>query len=82
MDLHADDNGAPGDHLASMTMPGDFAPGESTKADLITVAPRHTNLNSDTRYWIVFSNEQDQPPLRQRNQSQSGRPHFAPRVAD
>ena len=25
IDLHADDNGAPGNHLASMIMPGDFA---------------------------------------------------------
>ena len=63
VDLHADNNGAPGDHLASMTMPGDFAPGESTPADLITVAPRHTNLNSGTRYWIVISNEQEFNPL-------------------
>ena len=35
IDLHADDDGAPGDHLASMIMPGDFAPGELTHvADL------------------------------------------------
>ena len=59
VDLHADDDGAPGDHLASMIMPGDFAPGESTPADLITVAPGHTNLNPGTRYWIVITNEQD-----------------------
>ena len=59
VDLHADDDGAPGDHLASMIMPGDFAPGELTPADLITVAPEHTNLNPGTRYWIVITNEQD-----------------------
>ena len=59
VDLHADDDGVPGDHLASMIMPGDFAPGESTPADLITVAPGHTNLNPGTRYWIVITNEQD-----------------------
>ena len=59
VDLHADDDGAPGAHLASMIMPGDFAPGELTPADLITVAPRHTNLNPGTRYWIVITNEQD-----------------------
>ena len=59
VDLHADDDGAPGDHLASMIMPGDFAPGERTPADLITVAPGHTNLNPGTRYWIVITNEQD-----------------------
>ena len=54
----------PGDHLASMIMPGDFAPGELTPADLITVAPRHTNLNPGTRYWIVISNEQEFNALR------------------
>ena len=59
VDLHADDDGVPGDHLASMIMPGDFAPGELTPADLITVAPGHTNLNPGTRYWIVITNEQD-----------------------
>ena len=59
VDLHADDDGAPGDHLAGMIMPGDFAPGELTPADLITVAPGHTNLNPGTRYWIVITNEQD-----------------------
>ena len=59
VDLHTDDDGAPGNHLASMIMPGDFAPGELTPADLITVAPRHTNLNPGTRYWIVISNEQE-----------------------
>ena len=64
VDLHADDDGAPGDHLASMIMPGDFAPGELTPADLITVAPRHTNLNPGTRYWIVITNEQEFNTLR------------------
>ena len=64
LDLHTDDDGAPGDHLASMIMPGDFAPGELTPADLITVAPRHTNLNPGTRYWIVITNEQEFNVLR------------------
>ena len=64
VDLHTDNDGAPGDHLASMSMPGDFAPGEFTAADLITVAPRHTNLNPGTRYWIVISNEQEFNALR------------------
>ena len=64
VDLHTDDDGAPGDHLASMIMPGDFAPGELTPADLITVAPRHTNLNPGTRYWIVITNEQEFNVLR------------------
>ena len=64
VDLHADDDGAPGDHLASMIMPGDFAPGEITPADLITVAPPHTNLNPGTRYWIVISNEPQNNVLR------------------
>ena len=64
VDLHTDNDGAPGDHLASMSMPGDFAPGEFTPADLITVAPAHTNLNPGTRYWIVISNEQEFNALR------------------
>ena len=64
VDLHADDDGVPGDHLASMTIPGDFAPGEFTPADLITVAPRHTNLNTGTRYWIVISNKPQNNILR------------------
>ena len=64
VDLHADDDGTPGDHLVSMSIPGDFAPGEFTPADLITVAPRHTNLNPGTRYWIVISNEQEFNALR------------------
>ena len=42
-----------------MIMPGDFAPGELTPDDLITVAPRHTNLNPGTRYWIVITNDQE-----------------------
>ena len=67
--LHEDDNGAPGDHLADMTVPGDFVPGDSSPSeratdDLITVAPRNTNLNPGTRYWIVISNEQENNPLR------------------
>ena len=64
VDLHTDNDGAPGDHLASMIMPGDFAPGDFTPADLITVAPGHTNLNPGTRYWIVISNEQEFNALR------------------
>ena len=64
VDLHTDNDGAPGDHLASMIMPGDFAPGEFTTADLITVAPANTNLNPGTRYWIVISNEQEFNALR------------------
>ena len=59
VDLHADHNGTPGSHLASLTTPGDFAPGLSVKADFIAVAPRGTLLNTDTRYWIVFRNEQN-----------------------
>ena len=64
VDLHTDNDGAPGDHLANMSIPGDFAPGEFTPADLITVAPKHTNLNPGTRYWIVISNEQEFNALR------------------
>ena len=45
IDLHADDNGVPGDHLASMTMPGNFAPGDTVVADLTVSAPKNTNLN-------------------------------------
>ena len=48
VDLHADHNGTPGSHLASLTTPGDFAPGLSVKADFIAVAPRDTLLNTDT----------------------------------
>ena len=59
VDLHADHNGTPGSHLASLTTPGDFAPGLSVKADFIAVAPRGTLLNTDTHYWIVFRNEQN-----------------------
>ena len=59
VDLHADHNGKLGSHLASLTTPGDFAPGLSVKADFIAVAPRGTLLNTDTRYWIVFRNEQN-----------------------
>ena len=63
IDLHADDNGAPGNHLASMIMPGDFAPGDTVIADLTVSAPKNTNLNTGTRYWFVFSNEQLNNPL-------------------
>ena len=63
IDLHADDNGAPGNHLASMIMPGDFAPGDTVVAELTASAPRNTNLNPGTRYWFVFSNEQLNNPL-------------------
>ena len=63
IDLHADDNGVPGDHLASMIMPGDFAPGDTVVADLTVSAPKNTNLNTGTRYWFVFSNEQLNNPL-------------------
>ena len=63
IDLHADDNGVPGDHLASMTMPGNFAPGDTVVADLTVSAPKKTNLNTGTRYWFVFSNEQLNNPL-------------------
>ena len=58
-DLHADDNGSPGNHLTSMIMPDDFAPGDepTNRTDLIAVAPRDTFLNPKTRYWLVFSNE-------------------------
>ena len=64
VDLHTDNDGTPGDHLVSMSIPGDFAPGEFTPADLITVAPPHTNLNPGTRYWIVITNEQEFNALR------------------
>ena len=63
IDLHADDNGAPGNHLASMIMPGNFAPGDTVVADLTVSAPKNTNLNTGTRYWFVFSNEQLNNPL-------------------
>ena len=63
IDLHADDNGVPGDHLASMTMPGNFAPGDTVVADLTVSAPKNTNLNPGTRYWFVFNNEQLNNPL-------------------
>ena len=63
IDLHADDNGVPGDHLASMIMPGDFAPGDTVIADLTVSAPKNTNLNTGTRHWFVFSNGQLNNPL-------------------
>ena len=69
---HADDDGVPGDHLASMTIPGDFAPGESTPADLITVAPaphqpeyrdtlldRHQQRSQENN---ILSSQRDQNP--------------------
>ena len=75
VDLHADDDGAPSDHLASFTTPGDFAPGSRAKADFIAVAPRGTLLNTDTRYWIVFRNEQNNAPFRiQATQSETEDP--------
>ena len=64
IDLHADDNGAPGNHLASMIMPGDFAQDNFVVAELTATAPRNTNLNTGTRYWFVFSNEQEFNLLR------------------
>ena len=64
IDLHADDNGVPGDHLASMIMPGDFAQDNFVVAELTATAPRNTNLNTGTRYWFVFSNEQEDNLLR------------------
>ena len=64
IDLHADDNGAPGNHLASMIMPGDFAQDNFVVAKLTATAPRNTNRNTGTRYWFVFSNEQEFNLLR------------------
>ena len=64
IDLHADDNGAPGNHLAGMIMPGDFAQDNFVVAELRATAPRNTNLNTGTRYWFVFSNEQEDNLLR------------------
>ena len=64
IDLHADDNGTPGNHLASMIMPGDFAQDNLVVAELTATAPRNTNLNTGTRYWFVFSNEQEDNLLR------------------
>ena len=64
IDLHTDDNGAPGNHLASMIMPGDFAQDHFVVAKLTATAPRNTNLNTGTRYWFVFSNEQEFNLLR------------------
>ena len=84
IDLHADDNGTPGNHLASMIMPDDFAQDNFTPADLTaTVAPRHTNLNPGTRYWIVITNEQEfNTPPHQRDRIQSARFHFPRRLGD
>ena len=64
IDLHADNNGTPGNHLASMIMPGDFAQDNFVVAELTATAPRNTNLNTGTRYWFVFSNEQEDNLLR------------------
>ena len=64
IDLHADDNGTPGNHLASMIMPDDFAQDNFVVAELTATAPRNTNLNTGTRYWFVFSNEQEDNLLR------------------
>ena len=64
IDLHADDNGAPGNHLASMIMPGDFTQDNLVVADLTATTPRNTNLNPGTRYWFIFSNEQEDNLLR------------------
>ena len=64
IDLHADDNGAPGNHLASMIMPGDFTQDNLVVAELTATTPRNTNLNPGTRYWFIFSNEQEDNLLR------------------
>ena len=77
VDLHTDDDGAPGDHLASMIMPGDFAPGELTPADLHhggsqahQPEPRDTLLDRHQQRTGV------QRPPHQRDQIQSARFHF------
>ena len=64
IDLHADNNGIPGDHLVSMIMPGDFAPGEFNHVHLTAIAPQGTLLNPGTRYWIVITNDQTSNLLR------------------
>ena len=64
IDLHADNNGIPGDHLVSMSMPGDFAPGEFNHVHLTAIAPIGTLLNPGTRYWIVITNDQTSNLLR------------------
>ena len=64
IDLHADNNGTPGDHLVSMIMPGDFAPGDFNHVHLTAIAPRGTLLNPGTRYWIVITNDQTSNLLR------------------
>ena len=64
IDLHADNNGIPGDHLVSMSMPGDFAPGEFNHVHLTAIAPQGTLLNPGTRYWIVITNDQTSNLLR------------------
>ena len=64
IDLHADNNGILGDQLVSMSMPGDFAPGEFNHVHLTAIAPRGTLLNPGTRYWIVITNDQTSNLLR------------------
>ena len=64
IDLHADNNGTPGDHLVSIIMPGDFAPGDFNHVHLTAIAPRGTLLNPGTRYWIVITNDQTSNLLR------------------
>ena len=64
IDLHADNNGIPGDHLVSMSVPGDFAPGEFNHVHLTAIAPIGTLLNPGTRYWIVITNDQTSNLLR------------------
>ena len=64
IDLHADNNGIPGDHLVSMSIPGDFAPGEFNHVHLTAIAPIGTLLNPGTRYWIVITNDQTSNLLR------------------
>ena len=64
IDLHADNNGTPGDHLVSMIMPGDFAPGAFNHVHLTAITPRGTLLNPGTRYWIVITNDQTSNLLR------------------
>ena len=64
IDLHADNNGILGDQLATLTMPGDFAPGDVNHVHLTAIAPRGTLLNPGTRYWIVITNDQTSNLLR------------------
>ena len=64
IDLHADNNGILGDQMATLTMPGDFAPGDVNHVHLTAIAPRGTLLNPGTRYWIVITNDQTSNLLR------------------